>query len=562
MIILMHCGGMPFNGETIKNESLGGSETAAYYIARELAKRGHRVSMFTNIPPGEPYEGIFEGVKYISAGQADAQNPLGARFHFYATHTPADVCMIQRAPGAFTYRWASKINVCWLHDLALHRSKPMLAGAMWNIDSIFTVSEWHKKQVCDVYGLNPDVVRPVTNGVDLNLFAGSVRNQLSEVVSAQKFVTPFKDQIRLLYSSRPERGLEHHVRPGGIMERLWDVDKRFHLYVCAYDNKVPQMAPLYDALYERIEQLPNCTNLGALTKQELADTMRQCDALVYPTEFEEVSCITAMESMAAGLPFISSEHAALPETCKDTGALLIPVKDGKADEELFCQYVAGLTNSTVWTARAEQQREAAKRYDWSVSAEKFEKHFQELLAERQKNPETVLQSLIQVSDYYAANLYHQKHVAEISLHSPALRNSTSATPSRVTVLGRSTMKTITSTKRIAALTTVPRFLLATLASSLFLLCWPIFLLVALCLTTAALTGTTLSLWRSVFRSSSLSASTSREATSTKRAHGLPTKSSTTSLFPADIAKPTFPPLEDHYEYSVRPAKSRPTSRIH
>jgi glycosyltransferase involved in cell wall biosynthesis/2-polyprenyl-3-methyl-5-hydroxy-6-metoxy-1,4-benzoquinol methylase len=420
MIILMHCGGMPFNGETIKNESLGGSETAAYYIARELAKRGHRVSMFTNIPPGEPYEGIFDGVKYISAGQADAQNPLGARFHFYATHTPADVCMIQRAPGAFTYRWASKINVCWLHDLALHRSKPMLAGAMWNIDSIFTVSEWHKKQVCDVYGLNPDVVRPVTNGVDLNLFAGSVRNQLAEVVSAQKFVTPFKDQIRLLYSSRPERGLEHHVRPGGIMERLWEIDKRFHLYVCAYDNKVPQMAPLYDALYERIEILPNCTNLGALTKQELADTMRQCDALVYPTEFEEVSCITAMEAMAAGLPFISSEHAALPETCKDSGSLLIPLKDGKADED--CSRVRSwLTNSDIWTARADQQREAAKRYDWSVSAEKFEKHFQELLAARQKNPETVLQSLIQVSDYYAANLYHQKHVAEISLHSPALR---------------------------------------------------------------------------------------------------------------------------------------------
>ena len=51
--------GIPFNGDTIKTQSLGGSETAGYYMGLELAKRGHRVTMFTN---GE--EGMFDGVDY------------------------------------------------------------------------------------------------------------------------------------------------------------------------------------------------------------------------------------------------------------------------------------------------------------------------------------------------------------------------------------------------------------------------------------------------------------------------------------------------------------------
>jgi len=37
MFIVMHCGGMPFNGDTVKTRSLGGSESAAYYMAKELA---------------------------------------------------------------------------------------------------------------------------------------------------------------------------------------------------------------------------------------------------------------------------------------------------------------------------------------------------------------------------------------------------------------------------------------------------------------------------------------------------------------------------------------------
>lgn len=409
MIITIHCGGMPFNGDTIKTKSLGGSETAAYYVAKALAARGHRVTLFTN----EQAEGAFDNVKYIWAGPINEQSPLGERFHFYASSTPCDVLMIQRQPGAFTHRFQAKLNVAWMHDLGLHRQRPLVASGLWNVDAIFCVSEWHKKQLCEVYGLAPEIVRTVTNGVDLNLFTGKTGYKLPKV----------KDEISLIYSSRPERGLEHHVRPGGIMERLWEIDKRFRLYVCNYDNNPPHLADMYGYLYSRIEELPNCTALGNLTKQQLADAFRQCDALVYPTEFEEVSCITAMEAMAAGLPFISSAVAALPETCLDSGAQLIPLKDGVADESTFASVLVDLFSEEYSDERpmtlspdvmGAMQRGAAVAFDWSVAAEGFERHFEELFAERVSNPESVLQHLIHNSDYYAARTYLDLHPEAIN----------------------------------------------------------------------------------------------------------------------------------------------------
>ena len=65
MYIVMHCGGLPFNGKTIEESSLGGSETAAYYMAKELVTIGHTVIIFTNAQT----VGKFDGVKYEWVGE-------------------------------------------------------------------------------------------------------------------------------------------------------------------------------------------------------------------------------------------------------------------------------------------------------------------------------------------------------------------------------------------------------------------------------------------------------------------------------------------------------------
>lgn len=383
MQFIILCLGMPFNGETIKHQSLGGSESAAYYVAKELAKTDD-VIVFTN----HPEEGAWDGVRYLFAGQQTEQTPMGDRFHFYASSTPHDVLIIQRVPNAFAYNFASKINLWWVHDLALYRHKALVDSQLHNIDAVLTVSDYHKRQIMDVYGIDESRIATINNGVDLSLFAGS---------------DPAQRQAKtLLYSSRPERGLENLVAPGGIMEQL---GPEYHLQVCGYDNTTEQMRPYYEWLWKRIDELPNCVNLGSLSKAELADVMETSTALAYPTTFEEVSCITAMEAMAAGLPFISTAHAALPETCRGSGSTLVEVKGGydnpRVDTKAFVQAIRKVhEDPATWTAMHKAQLAAAKNKGWAGVADNLMFTVHECF-EGYSMPSR-LRRLVDNSDYYAA----------------------------------------------------------------------------------------------------------------------------------------------------------------
>jgi len=340
MFIVMHCGGIPFNGDTIKTKSLGGSESAAYYVAKELAARGHSVTLFTN----STETGTFDGVKYEWAGTPSEDAPLGDRFTFYAENTPHDVLIIQRHPAAFHRKYASKMNFLWLHDLALYRTKDAIMGQMWNVNGVLCVSEHHRQQIHKVYDIPMEHIYVINNGVDLSLFDGCEP-------------LPFaNNELHMVYSSRPERGLRNLVDVGGIMERLHANRVPAHLHVCGYDNTTPQMADEYKYLWSRCEELENVSYHGALTKRELARLMVHCDVLVYPTEFEEVSCITAMEAMAAGCHVIASEYGALPETCAGAGTM-IPLKDGHADHDAFIAAIVKAASSPL----AEKVIAAAKR---------------------------------------------------------------------------------------------------------------------------------------------------------------------------------------------------------
>lgn len=394
MDYVIYSSGIPFNGDTARTQSLGGSESAAYFLARELAAAGHNVKLFTSHSMG----GEWDGVAYIPHGEMSEKYPLGRDFHFYAENTPHDVLIIQRHPLAFATPWASKINIWQLHDLALHRTGREFAQGASFVDAVTVVSDFHAAQVRQVYGIQDDVLRVVPNGVDPALYSGADRKSGS---------------FDMLYQSRPERGLEHLVRPGGIMERLHKQGSKARLLVCRYAANVPQMDQYYARIDGWCNALPNVTILGSLNKRELAEVQERASLLCYPTEFEEVSCITAMESMHAGLPMLTSAAGALPETCRDAGAILLPLKDGAADEDAFVIEILKLEDSPRTLASlATAQRKAAAAYTWRAAAARLEEVVDECFTRRQ-NPTAMLKHYVEHSDIVAARaLFAQASVAD------------------------------------------------------------------------------------------------------------------------------------------------------
>jgi glycosyltransferase involved in cell wall biosynthesis/2-polyprenyl-3-methyl-5-hydroxy-6-metoxy-1,4-benzoquinol methylase len=391
---------MPFDGETVNKSSLGGSESAAFYLARELGRRGHRVSCWTT---KEQPENSTDGVSYIWIGHVTAEYPLGEQFEWYARNTPHDVLIIQRHPIAFHKRFAAKVCIWQLHDLALKRYQPKVLAGTWQVDAVTCVSAWHAKQVEETWLLTKDILRVVPNGVDPALYATEPPKK------------PPAGKFTLLYQSRPERGLEHLVRPGGIMDRCRDLP--IHLMVCGYENTTAEMAPFYERLRQDAARLPNVTWAGALTKPQLAKFQQHADVLIYPTEFEEVSCITAMEAMHAGLPMLTSDVGALPETCQGTGTVMLSLKDGKANEDAFVSNLHNIFKPPAITdlkGLRSVQLEAAKSRTWSAACDRLLEVIEECFARHTGNAGAVLRHAIEHSDIDFAAWFLNGHLGDTS----------------------------------------------------------------------------------------------------------------------------------------------------
>jgi len=377
MHIAMAIPGMPFNGATIsESKSLGGSESAGYYMAKELVKRGHNVIVFTN----SEQAGKWDGVTYEFLGTPRENMPMGERFH-YVMHAPYDVVIAQRHPYAFKSIYNSKLNVWWLHDLALHRYSAQMQEQLMNIDQVFTVSEFHKRQVSEVYGIPEGFISATKNGLAYEEYEGL------EIFE--------REPNSLVYASRPERGLENLVGPDGIMDMLPDC----HLYVCGYDNTVPQLKQYYQYLWGLCDQRKNVTNLGALGKRQLAELMARCMLYVYPTTFEDTSCMVALEANACGTPFIAFKTAALPETMNEAGAILLDLDEkGQVNKKLFAKTVR--TALHKWTGLHKKAK--AKRQAWPDIAAEWEQQFEAMLRERSSNKYRLHNHFEQQSDIAAA----------------------------------------------------------------------------------------------------------------------------------------------------------------
>ncbi|MBI4185300.1 MAG: glycosyltransferase [Proteobacteria bacterium] len=379
--IAMLVPGMAFDGSTLEERSLGGAETAGASMARALARLGHRVTVFAN---GAGHS-LDQGVAYA---------PL-AEWAAFAANVPFDIAIVQRAPEAFAAPLASRLNLLWCHDLALGRSAAAFKGVLWNVDRVMLLSDFHARQHREVYDLPERLIWRTRNGIDLARFRG-----LESVP---------RDRKRMVYASRPERGLD--VLLDSILPRLLARDPGLRLAVFGYDNPVPHLADFYAALKDKAAGFGASVEwVGPLAKDALYREYARSGLLVYPTpspgqpQFAEVSCITAMEAMAAGLPIVASAWGALPETvAPDAGRLIDgdPWSDSYA--EAFTDAVmAYVGDEAAWERASAAGRGAAEGLDWSGVAAEWSAGFDRLFAEVNDEPVRLARHFYRLSDVGAA----------------------------------------------------------------------------------------------------------------------------------------------------------------
>lgn len=380
--IAMFVPGIPFDGSSFERGSLGGSESAALYMAKALATLGHRVKVFSNT---REISSDREGASYY---------PLGM-WNNYARNTPHDVTIVQRAPEAFANTYAGKLNILWQHDLMMGRQSGVLRQTMWNIDRIFVLSEFMRKQYRDISGLPDEVFYTTRNGIDSSLFS--------------RDAAKVHNRKHLVYSSRPERGLDILIEK--IFPRILSKDPEYTLHLCGYHNPVPHLEPFYNHVNQLAAAFGDkVKNHGALTKEKLAQLFCNVGMLVYPTpgaispQFREVSCITAMEAQAAGIPMITSANGALTETLPTSAGFHV---EGDPWSETYQENFANAVlllgdNPEMWQKMHEAGRARKDELSWLNVALDWSEQFEKLIREHSSNRESVIRHFWRQSDIIAA----------------------------------------------------------------------------------------------------------------------------------------------------------------
>lgn len=291
MEIVIASNAMAFGPDTLESGTLGGSETAALMTAKEFAKRGHTVNVFTPLPD-DVESGTLgnDGVRYISM----------EHYANFIGNTSVDLLIVLRDPRVIATSNQAKKSVLWMHDIATHRGMQRAFGEMsWTFDEVWCVSEFHRQQIHSATGY------PLDNIIAL-------RNGIVPVVTEPMFS---RREKTICYAARPERGLTNLIDPDGIMSYLDD----YTLLLSTYGNYPPEMTGFYEYCNHCINSLPNVPIPEELPQAKMRQRLSEVSAYVYPTQFEETSCILARECIEQRTPILTTRTGALPETLGDCG---------------------------------------------------------------------------------------------------------------------------------------------------------------------------------------------------------------------------------------------------
>lgn len=274
--------------EIYKTRGVGGSETAVIRMARELHRvTGRRVLVFNN----REVTRVKDGVEYRPARELP---------HYMMENMP-------------------RVHVAWRHNLKLTEAPTyvwchdlMIPGIdrQDHYKAVLALSSFHEKYLSSIFGVPKDKIIVTRNGIDPERF------KLED--------TAVKNPMKVVYASSPDRGLDRTLL---VMDKV--IEKcpkaKLHIYY-GFDNMFKNgMGHEAKRLQGMVDERTYVVQHGNLTQKELARELASASVWLYPTNFMETFCITALEMLASRVYPVVRKWGALENTLFEAG------RDGMAD---------------------------------------------------------------------------------------------------------------------------------------------------------------------------------------------------------------------------------------
>jgi glycosyltransferase involved in cell wall biosynthesis len=335
-------------GPPSEERGVGASEKMVYEAARRFARRGYNVQVYCRLNRAEGK--CEEGIHWYYTG----------RFNPYLYRDVVIVWRVPKVVDALEFE-CGKLYI-WMHDVGDDRvwTVPRLA----KIDGVLFLSEFQRKLHPSV----PDDKAYITrNGIDL---PGHLYNGTEKKKRIVFFSSPDRGWLTSIGMFRAsklhEQGYELHLFYG--FGELWRQLCREHgfgyIVEKGEDNR----------FYEYEEQCkmaahstPGVVFRGRVGWKQMAQELQEAEIWLYPTKFDEISCVAAMEAMAAGLKVVATDHAALKETLKDyPGWWKVDLSSKSVD-------IAPLISAAKMTVSPKELSKFARKFDMDTLIEEWDK---------------------------------------------------------------------------------------------------------------------------------------------------------------------------------------------
>ena len=114
------------------------------------------------------------------------------------------------------------------------------------------------------------------------------------------------EPIKLIHHCTPWRGLNLVLR---AMQEIEDPNITLDIYSSSqvYGSEFNSVHDAqFEPLYEQAKKLPNVNYIGYKPNEYILEKMPSYDMFIYPSIFEETSCVSALEALASGVHVITN----------------------------------------------------------------------------------------------------------------------------------------------------------------------------------------------------------------------------------------------------------------
>lgn len=353
-ILFVPSGCTPIYPHILDFRPLGGTETALIKISEELAHLGHEVYIYQDIE----FEPSASYPRYISKRE-------------YEKIRSFDVIVALRDWYELFKPWPATKSFLWTSD-SFRSLKSYGIGdkrIAKKIDGLILLSHWHQQTFTKESGFPKNKTHLVHNGVNLDYFVNSEK----------------RHPKRLIYSSAPDRGMMYLPAIFSELKKRYP-DAQLHVF-SSFDRYEKGWSPGYNPsapgenfkLYEQLTKINGCTVHGSVLQKQLASEFMKSSILLYPCNYEETSCITAMEAMAGGCAVVTSDLGALKETVGSSG---IFIKERPGSDEFIKEFIGQtdflLKNPERIKKLSSQSQKRALNFSWKASAKEMLNCFEKI----------------------------------------------------------------------------------------------------------------------------------------------------------------------------------------